>query len=64
MIVHSSIPFKIISVYPSIEHKDKIAVSIAHPDGRQEVLYLSNPTVKSNIVFDENDTNWEQLIAI
>lgn len=40
MIVHSSIPFEIISIYPSIEHKDKIAVLIVHPDGRQEVLYI------------------------
>ena len=41
MMLHSSIPFKIVAIYPSIEHKDKIAVLIAHPDGRQEVLYLS-----------------------
>ncbi len=38
--VHSSIEYKIIAIYPSIEHKDKVAVLIAHPDGRQEVLYI------------------------
>jgi hypothetical protein len=42
MIVHSSLPFKIISIYPSIEHKDKIAVLIAYEDGRQEVKYLES----------------------
>jgi hypothetical protein len=42
MIVHSSIPFKIISIYPSIEHKNKIAVLIAYEDGRQEVKYLES----------------------
>lgn len=42
MLIHSSITFKIISIYPSIEHKDKIAVLIAHPDGRQEVRYLES----------------------
>ena len=42
MIIHSSIEFTIISVYPSIEHKDKIAVLIAYPDGRQEVKYLES----------------------
>jgi hypothetical protein len=42
MIIHSSITFKIIAVYPSIEHKDKIAVLIAYEDGRQEVRYLES----------------------
>jgi hypothetical protein len=42
MIVHSSIPFKIISIYPSIEHEGKIAVLIAYEDGRQEVKYLES----------------------
>lgn len=42
MLIHSSITFRIISIYPSIEHKNKIAVLIAYPDGRQEVKYLES----------------------
>ena len=38
--VHSSVPYKILSVYPSFEHKDKVAVLVAYPDGTQEVLYI------------------------
>jgi hypothetical protein len=40
--VHSSIPYRIVSVYPSIEHKSKVAVLVAYPDGRQEVLYIQS----------------------
>ena len=40
MVIHSSISFEIVAIYPSIEHKDKIAVLVAYSDGRQEVLYL------------------------
>lgn len=42
MTVHSSIQFNIVAIYPSIEHLGKIAVLIAHTDGRQEVRYLES----------------------
>lgn len=42
MTIHSSIPFKVIAIYPSIEHKGKIAILVSYPDLRQEVLYLTN----------------------
>ena len=41
-IIHSSIEFDIVAIYPSIEQPGKIAVLIAYTDGRQEVKYLES----------------------
>ena len=40
--VHSSIEFKVIAIYPSFEHKDKIAILVAYSNGEQKVLYINN----------------------
>lgn len=39
--VHPSIEYKIIAIYPSIEHKDKLAMLIAYPNGEQKILYIN-----------------------
>ena len=41
-IIHSSLTYDIVAIYPSIEQPGKIAVLIAHADGRQEVRYLES----------------------
>ena len=44
MIIHSSIDFKIIAIYPSIEHPGKIAVLVSYKDLTQKVFYLNEKT--------------------
>ena len=44
MSIHPSLnilPFTIISIYPSIEHKDKVAALVQFENGEQKVIYLN-----------------------
>jgi len=40
-----SLPFTIISMYPSVEHPGKVAVLVQYKDGIQKVLYLTDKPV-------------------
>jgi len=43
--VHSSLNFKVVAIYPSMEKPGKLMMLVAFPDHSQKVLYIDNPTL-------------------
>jgi len=46
--VHSSLEFKIIAIYPSMEKPGKLMMLVSYPDLSQKVLYIDNPINQLN----------------